>query len=86
MSEQLQAAVLEVLLDHQRHHGWADREMATRLGISRSYWSLIRTHARPLTFPVVMRALKAFPEHRALILSLLVAYAQEEQEPAHVAV
>ena len=98
MSEQaLHSAILEVLVQRQRRERWGDREMAQRLGISRSYWSLIRTGKKPLSLQVILRAMRAFPEHSVAILSFLAAYVSHsddivsygdtipmEREPIHV--
>jgi transcriptional regulator with XRE-family HTH domain len=46
----------------QRRDKLTDREMAARLGISRSAWNMIRRGKLPLTDRVQVRAARAFPE------------------------
>jgi transcriptional regulator with XRE-family HTH domain len=46
----------------RRQAGSSGRDFARRLGISESYWSLIKRGERPLTLPVIERALREFPE------------------------
>jgi len=48
----------------QRVHGWSDREVAERLGISRVFWLKIRRGERRAGMKFVSGVLTAFPELR----------------------
>src|SRR5437763_11367745 len=46
----------------QRQGNTSGREFADRLGISESYWSLIRRGERALSLTVIERAIQEFPD------------------------
>jgi transcriptional regulator with XRE-family HTH domain len=54
--------MLSRLIAIQRREGWTDLQMAERLGISRSAWSMIRREVLPLSERVQMASARAFPE------------------------
>jgi transcriptional regulator with XRE-family HTH domain len=54
--------MLQMLIAIQRREGWTDLQMASRLGISRSGWSMIRRGVMPLSDRTRMAAVRAFPE------------------------
>jgi transcriptional regulator with XRE-family HTH domain len=61
--------MLTKLLSIQTDLGLNDRQMAERLGVSRSAWNMIRNERIPLTDRVQMAAARAFPELRADLLA-----------------
>ena len=56
----------------RRQAGTSGREFARKLGISESYWSLIKRGERPLTLAVIERALREFPDLAPLFAAELV--------------
>lgn len=52
----------DTLIAIQQREGLTDLEMATRLGIARPTWSMIRRDVLPLSDRVAMGAVRAFPE------------------------
>jgi len=54
--------MLDKLISIQRREGLADGAMASRLGISRSAWNLIRRNKLALGDGVAVRAAGAWPE------------------------
>jgi transcriptional regulator with XRE-family HTH domain len=54
--------MLDMLLTIQRREGWTDLQMAGRLGISRSGWSMVRRGVMPLSERTQLAAARAFPE------------------------
>lgn len=65
--------MLELLIGIQRREGWTDLQMAQRLGISRSAWSMIRRDVLPLSERVQLAGARAFPELLgALVTSVTV--------------
>lgn len=59
-------------LDAQRAPGETDERFARSLGISHSYWSLLKAGKRNVTLLLVRAAVRRFPEHRDTILSLAI--------------
>lgn len=54
--------MLKKLIEIQARNGWADAEMAGRLGIARSTWTEVRNGRLALSERVQMLAARAFPE------------------------
>lgn len=60
----------ERLIEIQRGHEWADREMAEKLGITREAWRQVRTGiCKELGRQLIRGALRAFPELSPEILA-----------------
>lgn len=57
----------ERLLQIQRDNNWSDRQMAERLGITRSRWAQIRKMGEALSGEVKIAAAKAWPELAPLL-------------------
>ncbi len=54
--------MLAKLVAIQRAHDWTDAEMATRLAVARSTYTMIKNGRLPLSARVQMAAARAFPE------------------------
>jgi transcriptional regulator with XRE-family HTH domain len=52
----------EHLIRIQLREGLKDREMADRLGVARSTWTMVKIGRLALSEAVMMRAARAFPE------------------------
>lgn len=63
------------LLDIQVREGLTDAQMATRLGIVRSYWHGIRSGKLTLSAKVAMRAVGQWPELTPDLINAAVATA-----------
>jgi hypothetical protein len=69
--------MLSKLIEIQRREGWPDAEMARRLGIARSTWTMIRGGSLPLSARHSMAAAKAFPE---LLSDLLMQVSKSDPQ------
>lgn len=58
----------DALIALQTREGMSDRQLAAQLGISRSYWNMIRLGSKRLTEEVKVRAVRAWPELRGAYL------------------
>lgn len=74
--------MLSKLRGLQTRNEWTDQQMATRLGIARSTWTEIKNGRLPLSERVQMRAVRAFPELLADLLSTVSGDAQQPVEAA----
>jgi len=63
------------LEDIQQAHGWTDQEMADRLGIHRTFWTLTRSGQRRPGTKFLRGVISAFPELTAEAISYLEAVA-----------
>lgn len=52
----------DALIEIQSREGMPDRQMAAQLGISRSYWNMIRLGTKRLTPEVARTAVQVWPE------------------------
>jgi transcriptional regulator with XRE-family HTH domain len=66
-----ESALAKMLRDKQSDAGWTDAQMAVKLGISRPYWTLLRSGDRHFGFDLLHGVTKAFPELTLEALLLL---------------
>lgn len=50
------------LIQIQNRNGWADSEMAERLGVARTTWTEVKNGRNPISARMQMAAASAFPE------------------------
>ena len=70
--------LLTQLIERQEAEGWTVERMADEIGISRPYWSLLRSGERPMTINVMRRAMLRFPEYEREAVAGLHAYIIEQ--------
>src|SRR6266571_2675282 len=68
----------------QRQGNTSGRDFADRLGISESYWSLIRRGERSLSLTVIERALQEFPDLAPYFVRDLLPEPAASRRPASV--
>lgn len=61
------SSVLELLIQRQETDGLLDKEMAAKMGISRSLWTFIRNGKRNLTYAHKRKAASVWPDLKKAI-------------------
>jgi len=68
---QLRPTLLQTLVQKQNAAGLSDREFSAELGLSRSFWTQVRTGRRRITVAVLRAVLRRFPEMEGAVLEFL---------------